>query len=554
MHTSTPTARGLGLRHVAIAGLVALLAGPRGADALGLNGPSLRTAFAAPMNQGSFSLRKGSCLPGATCSRRPSSLGRVSMQEESPAEEKINDWARELAIIGTGAGVGVTAGLGVTFLKLGIGAIRENLYNGAPAEFMHRTVGGFATTGFNPEIAFFPLLGGFVTTILLLVNGASFGGGLGVQLDKVNDNEPLNVKQAVTKQVAAMTALGTGCSVGPEGPAVEIGVSIARAWNNQLGLPFELRKLMTSCGVTAGVAAGFDAPLTAILFALEIVQPNLPGPNDDGELQGILPRSTAGAVLAASAMSTIISRAFLGDIEKFHVDAVRVLDPTTSLPTYVALGVLAAGVATTFVAFQGFFGKFYAGEISGAEFMDKVPVNIRPWIGAGLTGLLATHFPQVLFFGYETLNGLVTESATYKDSVLDLWGLCVLKMALTASCLGSGIQGGILAPSLFFGATLGAGFQELLSMVGVPTDSEATFAVVGAASVLAALFRAPVTATLLLFELTQDYKIELPLLTAVGVACMTMDILGPNKDKPPSWAFYWRPPVKAAKAVKAKKD
>lgn len=216
MHTSTPTARGLGLRHVAIAGLVALLAGPRGADALGLNGPSLRTAFAAPMNQGSFSLRKGSCLPGATCSRRPSSLGRVSMQEESPAEEKINDWARELAIIGTGAGVGVTAGLGVTFLKLGIGAIRENLYNGAPAEFMHRTVGGFATTGFNPEIAFFPLLGGFVTTILLLVNGASFGGGLGVQLDKVNDNEPLNVKQAVTKQVAAMTALGTGCSVGPE--------------------------------------------------------------------------------------------------------------------------------------------------------------------------------------------------------------------------------------------------------------------------------------------------------------------------------------------------
>lgn len=459
--------------------------------------------------------------------------------------EEFNTWSKELAILATGAGVGVTTGAAVSVLKLGIGAIREGLYKGAPAAFMHDLVGGLAFDGFNPEIALFPLVGAVITTTMLLINGANFGGGLAVLLEKVNTNEKVNTKEFLTRQVSAMSALGTGCSVGPEGPAVEIGVNIARLWNNNLEPGWELRKLFTSCGVAGGVAAGFDAPLTAILFALEIVQPQLPAKSDDGEYTTGPPRSTAGAVLAASAMATIISRTILPEIEKFQVKAFQVIDPFSELPAYIALGVLAAGVATTFVGLQGFFGKFYAGKVENFEFMEKVPFNLRPWIGAGLTGLVATHYPQVLFFGYETLNGLVAESATYKDSVVELWSICLLKMSLTASCLGSGLMGGILAPSLFFGSTLGAGFQELLSQTGLPVASEAQYAVVGAASVLGALFRAPVTATLLMFELTGNYEIALPLLSAVGVSCLTMDILGANKEKPGSWSFYWqRPPKK----------
>ena len=188
MYAFTPTARGFGLRLVAVAGLVALLAGPHGADALGgsLGGPSLRPAFATPVSQGSLFLKKGACFSGATCSRRVPSIGRVCMQQSPESVDSLNpSWTRELAIIGTGAGVGVTAGLTVTWLKLGIAVIREFLYTGAPAEFMHNALGGFASPGFNPEVAFFPLVGGIVTTILLLINGASFGGGLAVQLDKV---------------------------------------------------------------------------------------------------------------------------------------------------------------------------------------------------------------------------------------------------------------------------------------------------------------------------------------------------------------------------------
>jgi hypothetical protein len=148
--------------------------------------------------------------------------------------------------------------------------------------------------------------------------------------------------------------------------------------------------------VAGGVAAGFDAPLTAILFALEIVQPQLPAKSDDGEYTTGPPRSTAGAVLAASAMATIISRTILPEIEKFQVSssgqacvsvlhipfherwhrsaqvkAFQVIDPFSELPAYIALGVLAAGVATTFVGLQGFFGKFYAGKVENFEFMEK---------------------------------------------------------------------------------------------------------------------------------------------------------------------------------------
>jgi len=162
MHAFSPTARGLGLRRVAVAGLVALLAGPRGADALGagLGGPSLRPAFATPVSQGPLFPRS---LPGATCSRRFPSIGRVSMQSPDSVDN-LPSWARELTIIGTGAGVGVTAGFTVTCLKLGINAIRETLYSGAPAEFMHTALGGFASPGFNPEVALFPLVGGNQTS------------------------------------------------------------------------------------------------------------------------------------------------------------------------------------------------------------------------------------------------------------------------------------------------------------------------------------------------------------------------------------------------------
>lgn len=182
-----------GLQRLFTIGLVGVLLAPLTADALGM-GPNgdlkLRPAFAAPIGQGScVSLRRSSCISGSLCARKTPRLGLVKMQQQEQPEmelpEEFNTWSKELAILATGAGVGVTTGAAVSVLKLGIGAIREGLYKGAPAAFMHDLVGGLAFDGFNPEIALFPLVGAVITTTMLLINGANFGGGLAVLLEKV---------------------------------------------------------------------------------------------------------------------------------------------------------------------------------------------------------------------------------------------------------------------------------------------------------------------------------------------------------------------------------
>jgi len=216
-------------------------------------------------------------------------------------------------------------------------------------------------------------------------------------------------------------------------------------------------------------------------------------------------------------------------------------------PLYLGLGVLAGVVAAIFERATTTARESFADE---AGLFSGVPASLRPFVGGVLCGALGLAFPQVLFFGYSTINEIL---ATGGDALGTdtLVVLLFAKIAATSLCIGSGLVGGTFAPSLFFGAVLGAAYQDIAggclagaadalqsfqTSIGVVPGSWGVlpqltiadvpaYATVGAAATLASVFRAPLTASLLLFELTRGYDIVLPLLVAAGIGPLVKDLL-----------------------------
>lgn len=200
---------------------------------------------------------------------------------------------------------------------------------------------------------------------------------------------------------------------------------------------------------------------------------------------------------------------------------------------YLLLGVVSGVVAGSFSALAQLSKRVFDG-VSGPKLlrnrMKKMPQFFKPVLGGLFCGVMGLFFPQILFFGYETLNALLANTSMSLGLILSLLAAKILATAVSA---GSGLVGGTFAPSLFLGGMTGAAFHNIvqnmfrLSATASPfflADVQA-YALVGAAGVLSALFRAPLTATLLLFELTRDYNVILPLMATAGVGSLVGDIV-----------------------------
>ena len=328
-------------------------------------------------------------------------------------------------------------------------------------------------------------------------------------------------------------------------------------------------RLFLACGAAAGVSSGFNAPLAGVFFALEVVQSAIPSiitittpssnevSNDhESTSSSATPMTTElreeslsansgsiAAILISSALAALVTRVFLGDELVLKVTQYDIQTPLTEIPLYILLGGFCGLVEVVFsqaakksrAVFNGKEGPKVV-----KDFFNEIPTFMLPTIGGFICGCVGLIFPQILFFGYETLNALL---GTTKISTDLLLSLLVAKIFTTAVSAGSGLVGGTLAPSLFLGAMSGAAFHNIIcqalidfhipetiqsvggsqiifDLAGVPV-----YASIGAASVLAALFRAPLTACLLLFEVTRDYDILLPLLASAGVATLASDIV-----------------------------
>jgi len=301
---------------------------------------------------------------------------------------------------------------------------------------------------------------------------------------------------AVAKSFASAICIATGGSVGREGPIVQIGSAIGSTVGQVLRLSTRRIRACVGCGAAAGIAATFNAPIAAAFFASEVIL---------GEFS---PRAF-GAVVVSSVSATVISRTFLGDVPAFEIPKYAIVNPAEIL-TYGVLGLLAGVVAVAFVQVLYWSEEFF-------DRLRRVPFVVKPVIGGLGIGLIGVALPQIMGVGYET----ITAALYGRLGPFLLAAVLGAKLVGTSFTLGSGGSGGIFAPSLFMGAALG-GFVGHLAHAILPFSmaGAGAYAVVGMGAMVAAATHAPITAILIIFEMTGDYRVILGLMVSCSLGTL----------------------------------
>jgi CIC family chloride channel protein len=353
------------------------------------------------------------------------------------------------------------------------------------------------------QIVAVPALGGLAVGLLVrfFQAGARPHGVAEVMEASVLRGGRIALKQGVVAALGATISIGSGASVGREGPAVHIGASLASWLGQRLKLSRSLSLTLLGCGVAAAVSASFNAPIAGAFFALEVVI-------------GHYALSAFAPVVIASVAGTIVARVHLGDYPAFILGELELVS-FLELPAFALLGVVSAGVAVVFM-----HGILFT---QSAWQRTVVPGWLRPAIGGAAVGAIALVLPEILGVGYEA-----TDRALH--GALPLWLLIALlgaKIAATSLSLGSGFVGGVFSPSLFTGAMTGGAFGLIAASV-LPelSSSQGVYAIAGMGAVAGAVLGAPISTILIVFELTGSYEITIVVMVAVAVAAMITGQLG----------------------------
>jgi len=309
---------------------------------------------------------------------------------------------------------------------------------------------------------------------------------------------------AVVKSLASALCIGSGGSVGREGPIVQVGSALGSTIGQLTRAPEARMRLLVACGAAGGISATFNAPIAGVFFALEVI------------LRNFETRSFS-AVVVASVTADVIGRAAFGSEAFLQLPQLGV-GAVAGYPLYLVLGLLAAVVGVFFIRF------LYELE-DRADRLWRFSESWRPAAGGVLLGLLLLAVPQMYGVGYEVLESAIAG----KYALLFLLGLLAAKVLATSLTLSIGGSGGVFAPSLFMGAMLGTAFG-LAMHAAVPgiAGPAGAYGLIGMGAVFAAAARAPMTAILIIFELTGDYRIMLPLMLAVVVATALAGRMSPD--------------------------
>ena len=336
-----------------------------------------------------------------------------------------------------------------------------------------------------------PALGGLVVGCLVyFLAREAKGHGVPEVMEAVTLRSGMIRKRVVfVKSLASAICIGTGGSAGREGPIVQIGSAIGSSIGQVLRVSAERVRTLVGCGAAAGIAATFNAPIAGSMFALEIVL-------------GDFGLATFSPIVISSVAATVVSRHFLGDSPAFIVPAYQLVS-AWELPLYVILGLFCALVAVTFTTL------LYRAE----DIFDnlKIPDYLKPVTGGLMLGLMGLLFPHVLGVGYPAIDLSLMQKLSWWVMFL----LVACKILSTSITIGSGGSGGIFAPSLFMGAMAGGFFGTVVHYIFPEvTASPGAYSIVGMGAVVSGTTHGPLSAILILFEMTGDYKIILPLMIA----------------------------------------
>ncbi|CAK7323904.1 unnamed protein product [Dovyalis caffra] len=448
---------------------------------------------------------------------------RINNHHDDNDDVLEDDATPEWALLLIGCLLGLASGLCVAAFNYGVHLIHEWAWAGTPNE-------GAAWLRLQRlgdtwhRILLIPVTGGVIVGMMH---------GLVEILEQIRQNlssqrQGFDLFSGVfptLKAIQAAVTLGTGCSLGPEGPSVDIGKSCAHGFSLMMANNRERRNTLVAAGAAAGISSGFNAPVAGCFFAIETVLRPLHAENS--------PPFTTAMIILASVISSTVSNALLGTQSAFTVPSYD-LKSAAELPLYLILGMLCGVVSVVFTRLVTWFTKSF-------EFIKEkfgLPAVACPALGGLGAGIIALKYPGILYWGFTNVEEILhTGKSAAAPGIWLLTQLSAAKVVATALCKGSLLVGGLYAPSLMIGAAVGAVFggsaAELINSA-IPGNAAVAqpqaYALVGMAATLASVCSVPLTSVLLLFELTQDYRIILPLMGAVGLAIWVPSVAEHGKE------------------------
>ena len=402
--------------------------------------------------------------------------------------------------------VGVITGLGAIVFRDLIGLVHNILFLGRFA-FDYDANAFTPSNPWGPLVILVPVIGGIgVTWIVSTFAPEAKGHGVPEVMDAIYyERGIIRPVVAVVKSIASALAIGSGAAVGREGPIIQIGSALGSTLGQVIRMQAGQRITLVAAGAGAGIAATFNTPIGGVLFATELMLPEI-------SVNTFLP------VAVATGTATFIGRLFFGT------------EPAFSVPSNLAAIPNEPGSALTLMLYAllgAIIGVAAAGFIRGLHWLedgfDRIPGRyLRHALGMLLVGILMYGFWRAAGHYYVEGVGYSTIQATLHGQVLGAWFLLLLfvsKLLATSISLGSGSSGGVFSPSLFMGAALGAAFASVVTMLwpGAPVSLPA-FAMVGMGAMVGGGTGAAMTAVTMIFEMTRDYDIVLPMILAVALA------------------------------------
>lgn len=379
--------------------------------------------------------------------------------------------------------IGVYSGLAVVCFRLAI-------------EWARLVLLGSTLEAPFPRAVIVPTVIGFVmAALVVLVFPAVRGSGVNQTKAALYIYDGyVSFRTVIGKFVTSALAIGSGQSLGPEDPSLQIGAGLASILGRQLNLSRERLRYIAPVGAAAGLAAAFNSPITAVLFVIE-------------EVIGRWSAGVLGAVVLAAVSSVVTEQWFLGDEPLFRVPPFHLVH-TAELLAYALLGVLGGGVSLVFV-------KAVVALRPRLRALPPWTWYVQPAIAGLFVGLIGIRFPQVMGAGYEYIDQAMHDQYGWRM----LAALGVLKVATTTASFVSGTPGGLFAPTLFIGAMLGGAVCGVERIVAPAiTGPIGAYALVGMGTLFAGIMRAPMTSVFMIIEVSGNYSIILPVMVSNTIA------------------------------------
>lgn len=419
--------------------------------------------------------------------RRRSRRGWQLLRHRGPSQ--IQFWFIALAI-------GIAAGCAAVLFRAAIEWLQSTVYGTEDVNRLH----SFAGTLEWYWVLIIPMLGGIAVGLLLYVftdDGRVRSVADVIEGAAINDGR-VEPRAGLASAVASWITLSTGGSTGREGPVVHIAAMISSWVSNLLKADGITGRDLLGCAVAAAVSASFNAPIAGALFALEVVLRHF-------ALHAFAP------IVVASAAGTVINRLAFGDVTEFILPGHSPMEFYQELPAFLILGLVCGLVAVIMMQ-----AIFWADDVeSRLQSRLGLPYWLRPALAGALLGVLAIQFPHIIGVGYETTSLALTGELLLRDAIV----FALLKVTAVAITVAGRMGGGMFSPSLMVGALTGLAFGLIATAVFPEVSGTRTlYALAGMGAVTAAVLGAPISTTLIVFELTGDWQTGLAVMVSVSLS------------------------------------